>query len=432
LRVFGTAQGKEPMGYRAALVLIVVATLAPLAHGNAQNQSQSFTAANEAFAAGDYLRALEHFEDALNAGVVGPAIEYNIAVCHYRLAHYGQAERAFRSIANRYPDLRALAEYNLGLVLLQQDRDSEAQALFEQVRTRSSDANLASLAAAALGLFDESNASETSRQWVSLVDVTVGHDDNVALIDDASVPAGQSVASGFTETFAVLSGPLSPRGFRFDGSAYVVHYYDAEAFDQTVLRVAGAYRWSASDWTIEPESHLAQSTLDGSGFEERFGLGLSLRRRLDSDSVVGIQVVHDEVDGADAELNYLEGSRDVLGTTWDRYGTGRRLTIGYQLESNDRVSPGVSAMRNRFWTRFRYTLKSVWTVDLGLSLRTSAYDDLAVPRTEDLKELSFGLTRTFARGLRLNGTYRWSDNDSTDALYSYTRGRAGLGVTKSF
>jgi hypothetical protein len=416
-----------------ALILFGAASLLPPTAALAEDASQAFAAGSRAFAEGDYLRALAYFEDARDAGVQGPAIHYNMGVCHYRLENYEQAEDSFRLVANRYPEMRALAEYNLGLVLLKQHRDGDARRSLERARA-GGDEKVAQLAAAMLRRLESSaQPVEQSPRWVSLVDVKLGHDDNVALIDDSSLPAGQSVASPFTEALAVISGPLSTgSGLRFDGSAYVVRYNDAGEFDQTALRLGGAYHWATRVWRMEAESHVNRTTLDGDGFEERLGVGFNLKRKLGSATTLGIQVVHDEVDGVESQFDYLEGSREQVGVSIDRYGEAGRLTLAYQLELNDRVSASVAPTRNRVSLRYRYTMSPHWGADFGLSLRASAYDDLQVPRDEDLTELSLGFLRNFARGLQLSGTYRWSDNSSNVDLFDYQRNRISLGVTKSF
>jgi tetratricopeptide (TPR) repeat protein len=416
------------------MTVLAFLSLAPFSEGLAEESSRAFTMGSQAFAEGDYLRALAYFEDAREAGVDGPAVHYNIAVCHYRLGNYKQAEGVFRFIANRYPEMGALAEYNLGLVLLRQAREDEARPLFERARQESSDEKIAQLAAAALRRLDSAPESAAKPpRWVSLVDFNVGHDDNVALLDESSVPAGQSVESAFTEALAVISGPLSDgSGFRFNGGAYTVRYNDAGEFDQTAVRLGGAYHWATRAWRMEAESHFNHTTLDGDGFEQRLGVGLDLKRNLSSTTTFGVQLVHDEVDGVEPQFAYLEGSRELLGVSLDRYGISGRLTLAYQFESNDRASASVAPTRNRVALHYRYTMSPGWNADFGLSFRSSAYDDLAVPRDEDLTELALGVQRNFARGLRFNGTYRWSDNGSNVDTFSYTRSRLSLGVGKSF
>jgi hypothetical protein len=183
---------------------------------------------------------------------------------------------------------------------------------------------------------------------------------------------------------------------------------------------------------MEAESHVTRTTLGGDGFEERLGVGLAARRSLSTATVLSLNVVHDEVDGAESQFDYLEGARNQVGASIDRHGPNGRLTFAYQLEANDRASASVAPTRNRFSARYRYTAGTHWDADFRLSFRTSDYDELAMPRGEDLAELWLGFGRNFARGLRVYGAYQGSENDSDDELFSYTRSRIGLGLSKTF
>jgi tetratricopeptide (TPR) repeat protein len=69
----------------------------------------------EAFSAGDYSSALLFFEIARDAGQPGPAVHYNIAVCQFKLQQFDDALVTFQLLADRFPKMRGLAEYNMGL-----------------------------------------------------------------------------------------------------------------------------------------------------------------------------------------------------------------------------------------------------------------------------------------------------------------------------
>ena len=72
----------------------------------AQTSSELFGQAEAAFEQEDYARALERFESARAAGMAGPALAYNIAVCLYRLERWSESEREFARLAERYPGMR--------------------------------------------------------------------------------------------------------------------------------------------------------------------------------------------------------------------------------------------------------------------------------------------------------------------------------------
>jgi len=421
---------------RKLITVIALLTLSlglPLHRAAAQDAEELFAAASAAFNDSDYSQALSLFQNARDAGIEGPSVHYNIGVCQYRLGNYDGADAAFRAVADGYPAMRGLGLYNLGLVRLRQERDAEARRLFVRARDESNDEKVTLLAEAMLRGTAPAPQAEQSARWRGLANFNVGYDDNVALIDEASLPAGQSVDSAFAELFGAISGPLTAEpGLRFDGSVYAVSYADAGEYDQVALRIGGVYQWTAADWYIEAGPHFNRSTLDGDGLEQRLGADLRLWRALNSTSSLSIRFSHQEIDSIESRFAFIEGSREQLRVSWDRRARAGRLTLGYDLELNDRVDASVSPTRNRLWFRYRYSTSPDWAADVQLALRSSSYDDLAVARDEDLADLSLGYIRRFSRGWQLNSRYRWSDNDSTADVFAYSRSRLTLGLTKNF
>jgi hypothetical protein len=425
-----------------ALAIFVLGSLAsPWALRSARADSVAFSNGTRAFAAGNYAKALAYFDEAKSAGVDGPAIHYNIGVCTFRLRNYGRAESEFRLVADRYPKMRALAEYNVGLVLRAEGREAAARKQFELARRTSTDEKITRLAEAMLhrsgpaagSVQASARSPDSDTKWVSLVDFNVGYDDNVVLLDDSSLPPGQSSGSAFTEVLALVSGPISSEaGFRFNGSIYAVDYADTRDFNQTAARLGGAYRWNAGEWRLEAEIHFSDSTLDGDSFESRLGAGLTLRRPLTAVTALGLSFLHEDVDPAGSRFAFLDGAREQLGVTWDRYGMKGRLTLAYRHELNDRDSPAVSPARNGVSLSYRYTMSPAWTADVALGLRRSAFDDASARRDEDRYDLSAGIGRRFGRSWQMSGMYQWSENRSDVAAFTYTRTRLSFGVTKDF
>jgi tetratricopeptide (TPR) repeat protein len=284
---------------RSSLILLICALLltVPFTASMADDARDAFTAGQTAFAEDDYLRALAHFQRARQQGLDGPAIHYNIGVCHYRLGEYREAQAAFALIADRYPAMRALAQYNLGLVARRLGDHAQADAMFRAAFAGASDDKIRQLARLQIGEPVAELPSAPS-QWFTMIDARVGHDDNVVLVaEDLPITGGYSADSAFTEAFAFVSGPLSAgEGLRFDGTLYTVRYADASFYNQNVLRAGGVYQWRFGRWRAEAGPHLAYSTLDGDGYERRIGAGLRLRRAISDQTTFGVRYVHDEVD----------------------------------------------------------------------------------------------------------------------------------------
>jgi tetratricopeptide (TPR) repeat protein len=392
--------------------------------------SAAFAAASSAFADADFRRALANFQSARAAGTPGPAIDYNIGVCHYKLAEYAQAAGEFRELGERYPAMRALAQYNLGLSLSKLGRVQEARLAFEQA-LGSDDGKIAQMAALMLERLPGANDRMAApAAWWGLFDLSAGHDSNVALADEASLPAGVSMASPFTEVFVVGSGPLGTR-WRLDADAYLARYPDAQAFDQNAVRVGAAYEWTWQAWRGTAGPHYGRTTLGDTAFERQLGATLDLQRSWRGTSVTA-RLAHDLIAALDAQYSFVEGTRDRIGVTIDRRTAGGRWVLGYEHELNDRVDGSVSPTRDRLWMRYRYALSRDWDLESELSLRSSRYEELSLPRDERLTELALGAVRFLPRHWRTSIRYNWAENDSDSAVFSYTRSRIAVVLDKAF
>ncbi|HSD70430.1 MAG TPA: tetratricopeptide repeat protein, partial [Woeseiaceae bacterium] len=95
---------------------------------------QAFASGSRHFESGDYDRALEQFRIAMEEGMRTVPVIYNIGVCQYRIGDYAGSELSFRRIALEYPDWYHLAQYNIGLALIRQDRIEEAGRAFHEAR----------------------------------------------------------------------------------------------------------------------------------------------------------------------------------------------------------------------------------------------------------------------------------------------------------
>lgn len=94
--------------------------------------STDWDAASQAYADGNYELALQYSEAIRRDGADGPAVLYNLAVCNFKLGRYDPSQTDFRLIAERYPEMRGLAEYNLGLIARRQSDVESAVGQFRQ------------------------------------------------------------------------------------------------------------------------------------------------------------------------------------------------------------------------------------------------------------------------------------------------------------
>lgn len=412
----------------ACLAVLTASSFTGALHAQqGETAGDAFAVGTAAFAVEDYLLALSSFQSARDAGMEGPAIHYNIGVSHYRLGQLGQAKAEFLVIAERYPAMRELAEYNLGLVAERQGDADAAETHFRWALKNAGDEKIRRLAG--LKLSATSVANESS--WYRWFNVRLGHDDNVRLLsDDVAVPAGESAGSNSTELMALVSGPIrAAPGFRYDASLYAVSYQDASFFDQKFLSLSLSYQWRWGQWLAEVGPHLSYSTLDGDGYEDRAGAEFRARRELAGLGTVGVRYALDDISEGAARFAFVDGSRDFLELRYDRRNDQGRVTLRYALESSDRSSV-IASTRTTATLRYQRELDRRWTASIEGSFRSSEYDDAAPPRDEDLKRLSFGLTRNLGRGWALAVAFSTADND-TVAPYSYSRTQTSVAIGKT-
>lgn len=422
------------MNVRSELTFVAAMAFAASAAGRTapNDPSAYFDAGSKAFSSGDYAGAAAAFEAARDAGMTGPAVEYNAGVSYYRLGDYSRAEDSFRKLAQSYPQMSALAEYNLGLALAKQERYDEARAAFERARA-AGDATIAALATAMLDRTAESPAPLPRSEWTKLLDFAVGYDDNVWLLEESSLPAEISTDSRLLEVFGLVSGRVGPRNaMRLDASAYVVRYADAPDFDQDAFRVGFAYLWEAGSWQLDAGSYYDYAVLAGSGFERRIGARLTAQYPLGETASMSFGYVHDDVGNVSADFRFVDGTRDRFSVGFEQRGQYGRLALGYARERNDRVGAHVSPSRHEIFAGYEHALTPDWSVEIQGLLRLSRYDRLAEPRDEDLSQLTVSATREFVSGWQLLGEYRIAENSSNVDLFSYDRNRFVLSLNRLF
>ena len=418
------------MVLRRLLVLAALLVGAGLVTPVAADVAQDWESGQAAFASGDLESALLFFEMARDGGQQGPAVHYNIAVCQFELERYEESRETFRHIAQNYPKMRGLAEYNMGLAERRLGNTGDARQHFIQAWDLSADdETVRSLSAAML----EELAPDEPSSWYGAVALRVGHDDNVALRDSLGLPAGVTAESPMADVFVSLTGsPQALRGLMLDGSAYAVAYTDADDFDQSEFRLGGLYGWSPQDWWLETGVHFVYGTLAGSGFEREIALSARAVRYLNDESSFDVLVRYDDIDEVDADFAGIAGSRQRVDFRYRWDLASHKFILRFGIEANDRLDPGVSPSRSRFHADYRFQPASGWGIEAGFEYRDSDYDDLETPRTEEQKTITAALTRTVAEDWLFALQIQYSENESNNPEYSYERSLITLGVLRTF
>jgi tetratricopeptide (TPR) repeat protein len=393
--------------------------------------AEPFEEGRRAFASGDWAGALAAFETAWAAGREEPAVLYNIGVCRYRLGEYAAADRAFAELAARWPAMAQLARYNAGLARYRLRDTAGAAAAFESA-AQGPDPKVAALAARMIERMEAARAAAPVPAWSAFVDLGLGFDDNVALLDDASLAGGESTDSPFAAVFGQIGRAPGAGGPGATASAYLVRYPDAPSFDQDVLQLAGFRRLTWGPWQAEVGPQVSFSTLDGGSFERRLGARVSLERALTAATVLEARLVVEAIEELDERVALVDGSRGLLELEVEHRLAGGRLGFEYAFSVDDRAAASVSPTRHAFGLRYRRVLDDRWSVLAAGVYRASRYDDLEEPREEDRSELALVLLRELSGGWQLALDYRYTSNAANIEAFDYARNRLELGINRVF
>lgn len=420
---------------RCLLLIVTLLAAAGLPAANAADAATAWAEASDAYAAGNYTDALHLFREARAAGQRGPAVVYNIAVCEYRLGAYAAARASFTELDERFPAMRPLAQYNLGLVALKLgDRDAAAGHFRSSYFLADEDVKLRAMSSTMLRRLVGETLPEST--WLRLVSLRGGYDDNVILQDKTGLAPDLEAESPFVEIFGTLSGPYGGGsdggGLRLDAGFLLLGYADADDFDQASLHLGGVYEWRRDRWQAEAMAHAGTTALGGDGFDRSLRVGARVTYRLDARRSVQLRYRYDDVTALDSLFDGIDGSRQRLDARYRWYDAGRRLHIGLTQESNDRADPGVSPDKTRLDVDYGYEPDVGWGYGIGGELRASEYGGIEPSRDEDLVELEFSVTRYTESGWQFFARFVRADNDSSDPPFSYERNQVSVGAYRIF
>jgi tetratricopeptide (TPR) repeat protein len=386
----------------------------------------------QAWERADYREALDNFVAARNAGLDTPAVHYNIAVAQYQLGFYAEAADSFERIARRFPQMRALAEYNLGLTATKRVQADAARRHFVEAHAAAADdRTLRILASRRLRELEYEPEPRTA--WSGGVGVRAGYDSNVALRDEAGLPAGNSTESPMLDLFGTLQSPQGATGgFSGNASLYVVRYPDAGDFDQAEARLAGGYEWQNTAWRWFVGAEAAAGSLASEAFDRRFGLHASASRPVGASGFAEFALRYDDIDAADETWAGISGHRWIADGRYSVTSGPHRVRLYYRYEANDRADPGVSPSRDRWNVDYRFLASNGLSYEVGVEYRNSRYAELEDSRDEVLSTIRAAASYAVSEHWLLLLDLRVANNDSTDPAFEYDRRVVSIGALRLF
>jgi hypothetical protein len=172
--------------------MLAVLLLAQPTISLAATASELFADGNRLFHDNLYWAALLRYNQAAEAGMDTPLLDYNTGVAHYKAKQYGRAREAFLE-ASRYGPLQAISHYNLGMVAYRSGDMSAAIRWMESAMNQEERRDISKQARKALREFAaqdpvflpsnaQREATKSARAFTNLdihLHVGAGIDDNV-------------------------------------------------------------------------------------------------------------------------------------------------------------------------------------------------------------------------------------------------------------
>ena len=387
--------------------------------------------------------ALAKFEAARQAGMDEPRLDFNLALCHLKLAHYDQAKDYFLSAA-RYKPLEGLVSFNIGLLELQRGQPEEARKWFANVRDNAVEAKLRELAGQRLVLLERASAIDEVAIWTNGYRVHTGYDDN---IEDPTLIGTTDKGDNFTS--AMVYGTYSQNGdsgINFGLIGFLQHYQSIQAYDLDLVQLFLDKGFVTGDWSNRFGGEMENTTLGGDPYLQTTKLYISGKLPLTVMDELRIRYRYSAIADLSQAYDYLAGNRQELEFRWQHKRPGIQLQAGYEFESNDRndytgttIFSSYSPSRHTIDLRAEKNLNREWRVDGRINWRTSLYtkenilpDSSHIQRADDRLMLTFGVDYALSNSLDIGFEYKFTENHSNIDTYHYTRHIYTVSISGTF
>ena len=407
----------EASRFAAIIIFLGFALLGAPVWASSEEALAHFTEGQTAFAAEDFSKARAHFEQALAAGMEGPAVQYNIGAAAYLGGDLPRAERAFLEVA-RTPAMAALAHYNLGLVALQRHDEREARDWFEQTTQDVPDERLAALALERLAELPEARAPGFFSYYTR---AGAGYDDNISLRSGSI----ESSATGDEDSYGelIFGGSYSFGDWRVDTAAAMLRYTHVDEFNQTAFSLGGARGFRLENWYFELGAYGSQFSLGGEVFEQNVGVGAQASRAFYNGSRLSAQLRATSVDGKGDFLG-LTGDRTEAGVYYDLTWRSWNFGAHTRAEFNDSEDPIFATRWLQLGAEARYAWSPTWGFMAITALRRTthpAQSETLSGWDDNRATIQVGTTRSLWKQAQLFVRFEHERNDSPVAGYDYVR-----------
>lgn len=393
--------------------------------------SSDFNQGARLFKEKKYNAALEKFKKAEARGLKSSALYYNLASSYYKLTQYNKS-KAYYNKVRQYKKLRYLAEYNLGLIALKQNRKKQAKKYFISVYKNSRDKKLKSLSGEKI--LQLRSAASKFRAYASLA---FGNDDNINF-----APSG--ISANRADTFIEFNGVVDylfsgnrRNGWMAEASYYVFDYSTENQSDSDEIGLGIKKYYKINDlWQSELTVNYYKLSYGPDDYQTIVKLAGLARKKLSKSEQLYFRYGFEDISSDNVTYNYLAGTRQKARVEYRQYNKNNIQKIYYELEVNSRenlANSNYSPTRHTLRARYTHIFSPQWRATGDISYRASAYPAQGTQNRSDTRvKGSAYLDYYLNKRTKLRTKVAYTNNSSNTANYSYDRTVVSIGISSSF
>ena len=388
----------------------------------------------EFFKKGDYHSAIASFEAAEKKGMKSAALYYNLGSAYYKIEQYDASKKYFTRV-KAYPDKRALAEFNLGMVAIKQKNIEDALAHFKYAEANSSDNKIVHASRQTIA-----ELTGTARRWGAYISAYIGYDNNISVTpNDLSIGVEDSFYNVYASADIVVNGKRK-RGWLLDAAFFALNYSDSDSYDQDFYTIGLRNEQPVSGWDTITHLKYGNSSFGGVDLQRFYQLNVLGAKPLSGNAKIILQYRFDDYTSENPVYDFLQGWRQRAQIRYFRNGVNSSQQIYYELELNDRgelITPlfsyDYSPTRNTLGGRYILKFSESWYLTGDLAYRVSDFPASAtVDRDDTLWMAGALLDYRIDDTLVLKTNVKYIQNDSTVDIYSYDKTVIAVGMSKLF
>ncbi len=397
----------------------------------AAKATSDFNQGARLFKANKYSAALGKFKRAEVQGMRSSALYYNLASSYYKTSQYSKAKIYYNKV-RQYKKLRYLAEYNLGLIALKQNKKKQARKLFVSVYKKSRDKKLVKMSGKRI-----LKLRPDIKRWRAYASIGYGSDDNVNFS-----PSG--ISANKSDTFIEFNGVVDylfagnrRNGWMAEMSYYKVDYGKVNKSDEDEIGFGLKKFYKINDqWKSDYTFNYYKLTYGGNDYQTILKLGAVAQKKLSKTEQLLLKYRYEDISSDNVTYNYLAGTRQKARLEYRQYNISNIRKLYYELEVNNRenlASSNYSPTRHTLRAKYTHIFSPKWRATGDFSYRVSRYPAQGTQNRADTRvKGSAYLDYRFNKQTKLRTKIAYTTNNSNTNVFDYDRSVVSIGLSSSF